>query len=63
VYTFIGARVLKADHGAKSREETPFIERFQRSGPSASKASGLISQKRGLKWLQTDTHNLIKRVK
>jgi hypothetical protein len=49
VYIFIGAHALKADHGAKSPEEAPFIERFQRSGQSASKASGLISQKPSLK--------------
>jgi hypothetical protein len=55
MYTFIGARALKVDHGAKSPDEAPFSERFQRSGPSASKASGLISQKRSLKRLQTDT--------
>ncbi|KAJ7799454.1 hypothetical protein B0H14DRAFT_2617034 [Mycena olivaceomarginata] len=29
VYTFIGARALEVDHGAKSPEEVPFIERFQ----------------------------------
>jgi hypothetical protein len=44
VYTFIGTHVLKGDHGAKRAEEAPFVERFQRSGPSASKPSGLISQ-------------------
>jgi hypothetical protein len=33
VDTFIGARALDVDHGAKSREEAQFIERFQRSGP------------------------------
>jgi hypothetical protein len=49
VYTFIGAPALEVDHGAKSPEKVPFIERFQRSGPSASKASGLIAQKRSLK--------------
>jgi hypothetical protein len=49
VYIFIGAEALKVDHGAKCPEEAPFIERFQRSGPSASKASGVISQKRSLK--------------
>jgi hypothetical protein len=59
VYTFIVARALKVDHGAKSPEEAPFIERFQRPGPSASKASGLISQKRSLK--ASDLLNFIKR--
>jgi hypothetical protein len=49
VYTFIGARVLEVDHGAKSPEEVLFIERFQGSGPGASKASILIFQKRSLK--------------
>jgi hypothetical protein len=38
VYTFTGARALKVDHGAKDPEEAPFIERFQRSGPSTSKS-------------------------
>jgi hypothetical protein len=61
VYTFISARALKVDHGAKSPEEAPFIERFQRPGPSASKASGLISQKRSLK--ASDMLNFIKREK
>ena len=58
MYTFIGVCVLKVDHGAKSPEEAPFTERFQRSGPSASKASGLISQKRSLK--ASDGLNFIK---
>jgi hypothetical protein len=49
VYSFIDVRALKVDHGAKSPEEVPFIERFQRSGPSASKGSGFISQKWSLK--------------
>jgi hypothetical protein len=62
VYTFIGARALKVDYGAKSPEEAPFIEPFQRPGPSASKASGLISQKRSLKRLRMDRErNFIKR--
>jgi hypothetical protein len=52
VYPFIGAHALKVDHGAKSPEEAPFIERFQ-------KAPGLISQKRSLKAL--DMLNFIKR--
>jgi hypothetical protein len=38
VYTFIGARALKVDHGAKSPEEAPFIERFQSLGPDLPKA-------------------------
>jgi hypothetical protein len=63
VYTFIGTHALKVDHGVKSPEEAPFIERFQRSGPSASKALVLISQKRSFKWLQTDSRNLIKKKK
>jgi hypothetical protein len=29
VYIFIGAHALKVDHGAKSPEEAPFIERFK----------------------------------
>ena len=58
VYIFIGARALQVDHGAKSPEKAPFIERFQRSGPSASKDSGLMGQKRSLKRLQTDMLNL-----
>ena len=49
VYIFIGAHALKVDHGAKSPEEAPFIERFQKSGGGASEGSGLISQKRSLK--------------
>ena len=28
MYTFIGVCALKVDHGAKSPEDTPFIERF-----------------------------------
>ena len=60
VYTVIGARALKVDHGAKSPEEAPFIERFQRSGPSASKASGVMGQKRSFKRLRTDMLNFIK---
>jgi hypothetical protein len=61
VDTFIGMCALKIDHGAKILEKMPFIERFQKSGPSASKASGLISQKRSLK--ASDTRNFIKREK
>jgi hypothetical protein len=49
VYIFIGADTLQVDHGAECPEEAPFIEHFQRSGPSASKVSGVISQKRSLK--------------
>jgi hypothetical protein len=59
VYTFIGARALKIDHGAKSPGEALFIERLQRLGPSASKASGLISQTWSLK--ASDMLNFIKR--
>jgi hypothetical protein len=59
MYTFIGTRALKVDHGAKSPEEALFIERFQRRGPSASKGSRLISQKRSLK--ASDMLNFIKR--
>jgi len=42
VYTFIGACTLKVDHPAKRPEEAPFIERFQRPGPSASITLGMI---------------------
>jgi hypothetical protein len=62
MHTFIGTHALKIDHGAKSPDKAPFIERFQRSGLSASKTLGLISQKRGLKRLQMDRLNFIKRV-
>ena len=61
MYIFIGVHVLKVDHGAKSPEEAPFIERFQRSGPSVSQASGLISPKRSFN--ASDTLNFIKREK
>ena len=57
VYIFTGAYAPKVDHGAKSSEKALFIELFQRSGPSASKASGLISQK------ASDRLNFMKREK
>jgi hypothetical protein len=53
VYIFIGAHALKVDHGAKSPEEAPFIERFQSLGPDLSKAE--------FKRLRTELRNFIKR--
>jgi hypothetical protein len=50
---FIGAHALKVDHGAKSPEEAPFIECFQRLGPDLSKAE--------FKRLRTELRNFIKR--
>jgi hypothetical protein len=53
VYIFTGAHALKVDHGAKSPEEAPFIERFQSPRPDLPKAE--------FKRLQTDMDNFIKR--
>jgi hypothetical protein len=54
VDTFIGA--LKVDHGGQKPRGSAFIERFQKSGGSASKVLGLNTQKRSLKGFgQTQT--------
>jgi hypothetical protein len=58
---FIGARALNVDHGAKSPEEAPFIERFTKVWTQRFQSLGPDLPKAEFKMLRTDRDDFIKR--